>query len=129
VSTELGSLYYVFGEELVASDLSFEEVLAPTTAVVLGADAAIDEFGAVTLLTSDAEMEVTLPSPATTVIAVGGNFWFGAEDGIYMVGQREDEQILLGLQLAGPIVQLIPLLDGSVGFVSGAGVVGVVSKH
>jgi hypothetical protein len=63
------------------------------------------------------------------VIAVGGNFWFGAEDGIYMVGQREDEQILLGLQLAGPIVQLIPLLDGSVGFVSGAGVVGVVSKH
>ncbi len=134
VETEDGSLYYSFGGELSPcySDHSSQLmnlVQVPTRAVVLGGEAVISESGSVTLHTSEGDTELTLPSPAITVVAIAGDFWFGTENGIYIVGQLEDEPLLIGLQLAGPIVQLIPLLDGTVGFVSGAGVVGVVARR
>ncbi len=134
VETEDGLHYYSFDGEFSPCDSdhttqSIGTVRVPTSAVVLGAQAVIGESGVVTLRTSKGDVEVTLPSPARTVVAVAGDFWFGTENGIYIVGQREDESLLVGLQLAGPIVQLIPFLDGSVGFVSGAGVVGVVENN
>ena len=134
IETDAGSLYYSFEGELshCYSDHTshfMQAVRVPTSAVVLGGEAEIEQDGTVTVHTSKGDMQVVLPSPATTVVAVSGDFWFGTENGIYVVGQGKEEPLLVGLQLAGPIVQLIPLLDGSVGFVSGAGVVGVVDMH
>jgi hypothetical protein len=129
VSTTSGSMYYAFGKGLTVSGALSGEAPQQKSAVVLGAEAVIEKDGSVTMHTSDAEMQLNLPSPANSVIAVSGDFWFGTQDGIHVVGQRADGPQLLGIQLAGPIVQLIPLLDGSVGFVSGAGVVGVVAYN
>jgi hypothetical protein len=134
VQAENGSFYYSFGGDFSpcysdhASQM-MRSVHVPTSAIVLGAEAEIEEDGSVTMRTSEGDMQVTLPSPAITVVAVAGDFWFGTKNGIYIIGHREDEPLLCGLQLAGPIVQLIPLLDGTVGFVSGAGVVGVVANN
>lgn len=134
VETDDGSLYYSFGGELSPcysdhTSQSMKAVRVPRSAVVLGAQAEIEQDGTVIMHTSDGTMELALPSLATTVVSISGDFWFGTQNGIYVVGQGEEEPILLGLQLAGPIVQLIPLLDGSVGFVSASGVVGVVAMH
>jgi len=134
VESDDGSLYYSFGGELSPcysdhTSAFMQTVHVPKSAVVLGAEAEIEEDGSVTMHTSQGNMQLVLPSPATTVVPISGDFWFGTENGVYVVGQREEEPILVGLQLAGPIVQLIPLFDGSVGFVSAAGVVGVVAMH
>lgn len=129
VSTTAGGMYYTFDKGLAEMNAVCGEAPLQTSAIVLGAEAVIEENGSVTMRTSVGDMQLVLPSPALTVVAVSGDFWFGTQNGMYVVGQRTDDPQLIGIQLAGPIVQLIPLFDGAVGFVSGAGVVGVVENN
>ena len=128
-----GSLYYGFDQTVSSSQESVEPVDVPTRAVVLGLEATIDTaIGDVTLL--DAKGETTrllLPSIATTIVPIEGNFWIGTHDGVYVFGRDTSGQCVeLGhIGLAGPIVQLIPLFDGSAVFVSGAGMIGIVERN
>jgi hypothetical protein len=47
---------------------------------------------------------------------------------VYVFGRNStDEIVVLGnINLAGPIIQLIPLFDGNAAFVSKAGMVGII---
>jgi hypothetical protein len=127
-----GSVYYGFDQTIMPSSAEVTPVNAPTNAIVLGLEATIDqETGDVVI--EDArgrKMWLTLSGPATTIVPIGGNFWVGTENGIDILGRDAFGQCVeLGsIQLAGPIVQLIPLFDGSAAFVSGAGMVGIVER-
>jgi hypothetical protein len=131
IPTENGSVYYAFGNNIVVNETIVREEMTPFDSVVLGSEVVIDEAnGVVHLFTSSRETVLELASQASTVIAISGNFWFGTEDGIVVYGTSSENEFceLASINLAGPIVQLIPLLNGNVAFVSEAGFVGVVGK-
>jgi hypothetical protein len=103
----------------------------PTTMHVLGWSTSLDE-GTGEMLVQDATDNFVQGlgiESASTVVAIRGNFWFGTADGIVVCGPDASGAmtVLASLALAGPIVQLVPQLDGSAAFVSEAGFVGVVT--
>ena len=73
---------------------------------------------------------MTLSSAATTIVSIAGNFWVGTQDGVTIFGRDSSGSCVeLGtIELAGPIVQLIPIFDGSAAFVSEAGMVGIIER-
>jgi outer membrane protein assembly factor BamB len=131
VPTETGSVLYRFGEPIELLADSIVPIEIQTSAIVLGCEAKVDSrSGDVTLSTSTGNALLEFAHPAVTVIARGGDFWFGTEDGVVVCKQTSDGEfrVFCSVQLAGPIVQLIPLLDGGVGFVSAAGFVGTLEE-
>jgi outer membrane protein assembly factor BamB len=127
----MGSVLYRFNEKIEILEDTLEPVKIQTSAIVLGGEAIIDaRSGNVTIVTSSTETQLQLTAQATTVIANKGNFWFGTDDGVTVVERTSDGSFVLqeSVQLAGPIVQLIPLFDGGVAFVSEAGFVGIVEE-
>ena len=132
IPTKDGSVYYGFGDNITTSTTSVKRAETPFDCVVLGSEVVIDEAnGVVHLFTSSDETILELASPASTVVAISGNFWFGTDDGIVVYGTTRENKLieLASVNLAGPIVQLIPLLNGTVAFVSEAGYVGVVGMR
>jgi len=131
IPQESGSIYYDFGGSVQYTDTSYETVVVPTKAAILGWEAVIDSEGGDVIImdTIDTRFHLQLPSPAMTVVSVSGNFWIGTVDGIYVYGFDEKMQMnqLGSIQLAGPVVQLIPQFDGSCAFVSESGFVGIVA--
>ncbi len=131
IPTGRSSVYYGFDHTLTPFESPAQIVSAPKSAVILGQGAAIDpKIGAV--IVSDAtgwKTVLELPSPAKTVVPIAGNFWIGTEDGVYVFGSdgRGKCVELASLILSGPIVQLIPLLEGGAAFVSEAGMVGILA--
>ena len=103
----------------------------PTDAVVLGWSTSLHE-STNQMTVRDATGNVVQGlgvASASTVVSIGGNFWFGTEDGIVVCGPNESGtmDVLGSISIAGPVVQLVPQLDGSAAFVSEAGFVGVVT--
>jgi hypothetical protein len=130
IPAETGIVHYRFDETVEITDDFSSVVDVPTKAVILGWGAEIDiESGDVVISNSNGlEYQLKLTSRASTVVPISGNFWFGAEDGIYVIGADEKGQLeMMGsVKLSGPIVQLIPQLDGSAAFVAASGFVGIV---
>jgi len=127
-----GSVYYGFDQTIMPSSSTVAPVDVPTKAIVLGLEAMIDEESG-DVVVEDArgrKMWLTLSGPATTIVPIGGNFWVGTENGVDVLGRDAFGQCVeLGsIELAGPILQLIPLFDGSAAFVSGAGMVGIIER-
>ena len=132
VPTEVGSMMYLFDEPIVASKERVSQAQVNKNAIVLGGEACIDtQNGNVTIAASSSDSQLQLSSPARTVVANKGNFWFGTNDGISVVQKSSNGtfDVQESIRLAGPIVQLIPLLDGGVAFVSEAGFVGIVEER
>ena len=131
VPTDSGSVRYTFDDAIGLLEDSVEPMEIQTSAIILGGEARIDsQSGDVSITTSTGNAVLELPHPAVTVIAHGGNFWFGTEDGVSVCKQTPDEEFIevYSVRLAGPIVQLISLFDGGVGFVSEAGFVGTLEE-
>lgn len=131
VPTESGSAYYSFDGHLDRSETLVNSFGVQTSAVVLGREIVIDSnSGKVATISSDGEKEVSIPSGAITVVPISGNFWFGTEDGIYVfeAGGHGVVSETDFIELSGPIVQLIPLYDGGVCFISESGYVGIVDR-
>ena len=65
---------------------------------------------------------------AQTVVSIEGRIWVGTVNGVTVLSGSADggNVEVASIQLAGPIVQLIPLFDGSAAFVSEAGMVGII---
>ncbi len=102
-----------------------------TRAVVLGWSLAIDGDGGASF-EGPGGIAGSLrqrSSPATTVTAIGGRFWVGTVDGIEVYEPTDDGMMVLRgrIALAGPIVQIVPLPDGSAAFVAKPGFVGRLS--
>jgi len=131
IPTETGIMRYNYDGGI---DLSMALTVLPdpnpTGMVVLGWSTSVDEVIG-EMIVRDALGEVVQGlgvESASTVVAISGNFWFGMDDGIVVCGpDASGTMTILGtLPLAGPIVQLVPQLDGSAAFVSEEGFVGVV---
>ena len=129
-----GSLYYSFDQKVTPQEMWVETVETPIEAVVLGMVAIIqkDSNGdsSVAIVDSRGESILPLPTPATTIVAIEGNFWVGTQNGVHVFGRNTSgECVEMGsIELAGPIVQLIPLFDGSAAFVSEVGMVGIIEQ-
>jgi len=129
-----GSLYYSFDQKATPRETWVETVEPPIEAVVLGMVAIIQEDSngnsSVAIVDSRGESILPLPSPATTIVAIEGNFWVGTQNGVHVFSRNATgECVEIGsIKLAGPIVQLIPLFDGSAAFVSEAGMVGIIEQ-
>ena len=127
-----GSIYYGFDQSVRTSDVEVGEVQTPKKAIVLGLEAAIDDASGNVVITDAKGFRefLDLPTAATTIVPIGGDFWIGTQDAIHIISRSEDGawQELGAVEIAGPIVQLIPLFDGSVAFVSHAGMVGIVEQ-
>ena len=129
IPTDRGALYYGFDKTIDEIEGTVEALSVPRRAVVLGWEAVVDSrTGSVTIYSSDGATPLQLPSQAHTVVSVSGNFWIATSNGVHVYGTGENGEFAsLGhVQLAGPVLQLIPLFDGSVAFVSESGFVGVV---
>ncbi|MBL6997564.1 MAG: hypothetical protein ISR75_03910 [Phycisphaerales bacterium] len=130
VPTGDSSLYYGFDQTLTPFESSAQSVQPPKSAVILGLGASIDpKIGAVIVSDSTGWKTILeLPSPAKTLVPIDGNFWVGTQEGVYVFGSDETGKCveLASIILSGPILQLIPLVDGGAAFVSGAGVVGIL---
>ncbi len=130
VPTGESSVYYGFDQTLTPFESSAQAAYPPKSAVILGLGASIDpKIGAVVVSDSSGWKTILqLPSPAKTIVPIEGNFWIGTEEGVYVFGSDETGKCvqLASIILSGPILQLIPLLDGGAAFVSGAGVVGIL---
>ena len=127
-----GSMYYRFDQSLIPSEFEVQPVDVPTSATILGHEAKINDFSGDVVVTDlkGRETWLFLSGPATTIVPIAGNFWVGTEHGVYLFGRDSIGQCVeLGsVQLAGPIVQLIPLVDGNAAFVSKAGMVGIIER-
>lgn len=133
IPTATGLHRYEYGGAIGASEELDTLIDAnPTELVVLGWSASIDSgTGDVVILDSLGEKIDNLPiQKASTVVTISGNFWFGIDDGIAMYGPDSSGNMSqLGMiSIAGPVVQLVPQLDGSAAFVSAAGFVGIVES-
>lgn len=131
VPTETGSIYYGFDGRVEISDSTVESVEVPVRAVVLGSEVLINpQSGEATMINSIGEVNLDVPYRVFTVVPISGNFWLGAENGVYVVEIDADGLITETnhIELAGPIVQLIPLFDGSAAFVSASGFVGIIEQ-
>jgi hypothetical protein len=130
IPLETGSAYYVDGEFSLKNETA-KNGIASTSAVVLGGEVVIlGSSGQVSMSTSNGKTITDIGSPARTVVANEGDFWFGTDDGVCvyeMIGENKFSA-KSSIKLAGPIVQLIPMLDGAVTFVSGAGFVGTIEE-
>lgn len=127
-----GSFYYGFDQTITPSDSEVQLVVVPKNAIVLGLEATIEDTTG-DVVVEDAkgrESRWTLSTPATTIVSIAGNFWIGTQDSVAIFGRDSSGQCVeLGnIELAGPIVQLIPLFDGSAAFVSEAGMVGIIER-
>ncbi len=125
------SVYYSFDQEYSVSKSATVSVDAPQKAVVLGLSAEVNLDGDVIVHNSVGDSSILiLKSKATTIIPNAGNFWVGTQDGIFVFGRNEngDCEEIGSIHLAGPIIQLVPLFDGSVAFVSKHGVIGIVER-
>ena len=74
---------------------------------------------------------MNLSTAATTIVPIEGNFWVGTQDSVvHLFGRDSTGQCaeLGSIEIAGPIVQLIPFFDGSAAFVSEAGMVGIIER-
>ncbi len=130
IPTGNGSLYYGFDQTVRNSDEWVQAVEPPTNAVILGYQASIDSGTGEVVILDSAGVETILvfATPATTVVPITGNFWVGTQNSVHVIGRGFDDEIdeLGSINLAGPIVQLIPLFDGNAAFVSKAGMVGIL---
>ena len=134
IPTATGLKRYEYGGAIEASAEVDMRIDANTTElVVLGWAASIDaESGEVVILDSIGKKIENLPiRRASTVVTISGNFWFGTDDGIAIYGpDASGSMAQLGvITIAGPVVQLVPQLDGSAAFVSAAGFVGIVESN
>ena len=134
IPTSNGIVHYAYGNALdILQNQTIEVDENPSKLVVLGWSTARDlDTGEMIIRDALGDVVDELGAQnATTVAAISGNFWFGTDNGIIVCGpDAEGEMTLLGsIALAGPIVQLVPQLDGSAAFVSQAGFVGVVSPN
>lgn len=134
IPTSNGLVHYAYDNAVdILQDHLIEVDDNPSELVVLGWSTERDrETGE--MIVRDARGEVVEElgvQNAATVVTISGNFWFGTNSGIVVYGpDAEGEMTQLGaIALAGPIVQLVPQLDGSAAFVSEAGFVGVVSPN
>ncbi len=128
-----GAWRYTWDQPVIPVTDSVAVASAPMRAVVLGWEAAIDETATVHAQDADGR-SVTfddLESPAYTIAAVGGDFWIGTESGIvvYSGGDAGVLARVADASIAGPVIQIIPLLDGGAAFVSAAGYVGVAERR
>ena len=66
-----------------------------------------------------------------TSLEIEGEYWFGTQNGVHILGpDLTGACVELGsIELAGPILQLIPLFDGSAAFVSEAGMIGIIERN
>ena len=130
IPAETGTVHYSFNESVEFTDEASEGVRSPTKAVILGWSAEIEiESGDVVISNANhLEYNLKLTSPARTIVSISGNFWIGAEDGVYVIGADENGQLKMigNAKLAGPIVQIIPQIDGSATFVSESGFAGII---
>ena len=127
-----GSFYYGFDQTITPSDSEVQLIEVPKNAIVLGLEATIEDSTG-DVVVEDAkgrETRLTLSSAATTIVSIAGNFWVGTQDGVAIFGRDSSGSCVeLGtIELAGPIVQLIPIFDGSAAFVSEAGMVGIIER-
>ena len=123
--------YEYSGRIYPAEELEIPVDPNPQKIVVLGWSATRDaETGNVFILDSKGVVVEGLDiQRANTMVAIGGNFWFGTDTHIIVCGPDATGNMLtLGsLQIAGPVVQIIGQLDGSAVFVSATGIVGVIT--
>ncbi|MDP6600968.1 MAG: hypothetical protein QGH76_01585, partial [Phycisphaerales bacterium] len=102
-----------------------------TRAVVLGWSLALDGDGGASFEGPGGMVGSLrqLSSPATTATAIGGRFWVGTEGGIEVYEPTVDGMMVRRgrIALAGPIVQIVPLPDGTAAFVAQPGFVGRLS--
>jgi hypothetical protein len=124
------SLWYEFDETVTFFDTPATVIDAQTSAVVLGLEANVNpETGVCTTTGSSRSDESVITSfGARTVVSIQGRIWVGTKHGVIVFrGSAEGSNVeVASIQLAGPIVQLIPLFDGSAAFVSEAGMVGII---
>lgn len=130
IPAETGTVHYKFDKTVEISDAVSGSVEVPTKAVILGWEAEIDAASGDIIISNANALDYHLkwPTRAYTVVSVSGNFWIGAEDGIYVIGADDNGQLKVigSVKLAGPIVQIIPQFDGSAGFVAESGYAGIV---
>jgi len=125
------SVYYSFDHGYSVSQSPAVSIEAPQEAVVLGLSAEVNLDGDVIVHNSvGVSSTLVLKSKATTIIPNAGNFWVGTQDGIFVFGRNTsgDCEELGSIDLAGPIVQLVPLFDGAVAFVSKHGTIGIIER-
>ncbi len=131
IPTHVGSAHYKYEQSFELSDEHVEGVTVDKEAVILGWRAAIDPDTDEVFLVDAEDALVPLPIPtATSIVPISGNFWVGTTNGIYVFGDDGSGNLieLASIGMAGPIVQLIPMFDGSAAFVSEAGFVGIVEQ-
>ncbi|MDP7009606.1 MAG: hypothetical protein QGI78_08560 [Phycisphaerales bacterium] len=130
IPTATGTIRYTYGDSFERCEsVSLTPDENPTDLVVLGWSVSQDQHG--TFVFTDAKGELVEGveiENVSTVEAISGNFWFGTGSGIFVYGPNEQNRIaqLASISLAGPVIQLVPQLDGSAAFVSAEGYVGVV---
>jgi hypothetical protein len=126
------SFRYGFNQTVTELDTPAMVIEVPTKAVVLGLETSIvEESGAVEVIDRYGTTTLDFPSRATTVVAIEGRIWIALEHGVRVFERNLDSGFtpVASIQLAGPIVQLIPLFDGTCVFVSGAGFVGILELN
>ncbi len=131
IPTQVGSAYYKFDEHFEFKEEAVERANPSKEAVILGWRAAIDPNTNEVFMVDANDALVPLPIPtASSLVPISGNFWVGASDGVYVFGDDGSGNLveLASIKMAGPIVQLIPMFDGSAAFVSEAGFVGIVEQ-
>ena len=130
IPAETATVHYKFDKSVQITDAVSSGVEVPTKATILGWEAEIDAASGDIIISNANNLNYYLkwPSRAYTVVSISGNFWIGAEDGIYVIGSDDNGQLKVfgSVKLAGPIVQLIPQFDGSAGFVAESGFAGIV---
>ena len=132
IPTTTGVMRYEYSGRIYPSEeLEISVDPNPQKIVVLGWSATRDaETGNVFILDSKGVVVEGLDiQRANTMVAIGGNFWFGTDTHIIVCGPDVTGNMLtLGsLQIAGPLVQIIGQLDGNAVFVSATGIVGVIT--
>jgi len=131
IPSQVGSVYYKYDEQFEFKDEQAEVANSNKEAVILGWRAAIDPATNEVFMVDAEDALVPLPIPtASSIVPIAGNFWVGASDGVYVFGDDGSGNLveLASIKLAGPIVQLIPMFDGSAAFISEAGFVGIVEQ-
>lgn len=127
----VGSAYYKYDEAFSFREEQVEPIPSTREAVILGWRAAIDPNTSEVFMVDAEDSLVPLPIPtASSLVPISGNFWVGTSNAIYVFGDDGSGNLveLASIGMAGPIVQLIPMFDGSAAFVSEAGFVGVVEQ-
>ena len=131
IPAQVGSAYYKFDEKFEFNEEEVEQATSTKEAVILGWRAAIDPGTNECFMVDANDALVPLPIPtASSLVPISGNFWVGTSDGVFVFGDDGSGSLveLASIKMAGPIVQLIPMFDGSAAFVSEAGFVGIVEQ-